>query len=69
MLFRSDDKIAEKRVDLGDQRGADWIVLGGIDAGERVVVSGIQKAEPGGKVKPMPYQVPTEAASAGATAN
>jgi len=65
----ADDKIAEKRVDLGDQRGADWIVLGGIDAGERVVVSGIQKAEPGGKVKPMPYQVPTEAASAGATAN
>ena len=65
----ADDKIAEKRVELGDQHGADWIVLGGIDAGERVVVSGIQKAEPGGKVKPMPYQVPTEAASAGATAN
>src|SRR5690606_3137957 len=37
-----DDTIAEKRVELGEQRGADWIVLGGIEAGARVVVSGIQ---------------------------
>jgi membrane fusion protein (multidrug efflux system) len=51
----ADDKIVEKRVSLGDQHGADWIVLGGIDAGARVVVSGIQKAKAGEKVKPVAY--------------
>ena len=49
------DKIVEKRVSLGDQHGADWVVLGGFDPGARVVVSGIQKAKPGEKVKPVAY--------------
>lgn len=49
------DKIVERRVELGDQRGGDWVVLSGIDAGARIVVSGIQKAKPGEKVKPVPY--------------
>jgi membrane fusion protein (multidrug efflux system) len=49
------DKIVEKRVDLGNQRGADWIVRSGIATGARVVVSGVQKAQPGEKVKPVPY--------------
>lgn len=49
------DKIVEKRIDLGDQHGSDWVVLGGIEAGARVVVSGIQKAKAGEKVKPVAY--------------
>jgi membrane fusion protein (multidrug efflux system) len=52
----SDDKIAEKRVKLGEQRGGDWIVLDGIDAGAHIIASGVQKAQPGEKVKPVPYQ-------------
>jgi membrane fusion protein (multidrug efflux system) len=59
----TDDKIAEKRVDLGDQRGADWIVLGGIDTGAKVVVSGIQKTQVGEKVKPVAYQPASSAAT------
>ena len=51
-----EDKIAEKRVELGDQRDGDWVVLSGIEAGARVVVSGIQKANAGEKVKPVAYQ-------------
>ncbi|MBN8735006.1 MAG: efflux RND transporter periplasmic adaptor subunit [Xanthomonadales bacterium] len=51
----ADDKVSEKRVQLGDQRGADWVVHGGIAAGERVVASGIQKARAGEKVKPVAY--------------
>ncbi len=49
----SGDTIVAKRVKLGDQHGADWIVLGGIDAGARIVVSGIQQARAGEKVKPL----------------
>jgi len=51
----ANDKIVEKRVRLGDQQGADWIVQGGIAAGEQVVVSGVQKAQAGEKVKPVAY--------------
>ncbi|HKU79896.1 MAG TPA: efflux RND transporter periplasmic adaptor subunit, partial [Rhodanobacteraceae bacterium] len=55
-VIDGEDKIAEKRIELGDQRGADWVVLSGIEAGARVVVSGIQKANAGEKVKPVAYR-------------
>ncbi|MGH8192426.1 MAG: efflux RND transporter periplasmic adaptor subunit [Rhodanobacteraceae bacterium] len=64
----ADDKIVEKRVQLGDQHGADWIVQGGITAGARVVVSGVQKAKAGEKVKPIPYTA-AAAAEAASTAS
>jgi membrane fusion protein (multidrug efflux system) len=62
-----DDKVVEKRVELGDQRGADWVVLSGIDAGAHVMVSGIQKANAGEKVKAVPYH-PSASAAPAATA-
>ena len=58
----ADDRLVEKRVVLGDQQGADWVVQGGIAGGERVVVSGVQKAQVGEQVKPVPFN-----ASAGGT--
>lgn len=62
----ADDKIVRQAVDLGDQHGADWIVLGGLTQGARVVVSGIQKAKPGEKVRAVAYAgAPASAASAG----
>ena len=51
----ADDKVSEKRVQLGEQRGSDWVVHDGIAAGEQVVASGIQKAQVGEKVKPVAY--------------
>jgi len=65
----ADDKIVEKRVELGDQHGSGWIVLGGIDAGARVVASGVQKAQPGEKVKPVPYDGTAGAAPAATAAD
>lgn len=59
-----DDKIVEKRVTLGDQQGADWVVESGIAAGSHVVASGIQTAQPGQKVKPVPYSASADAAAA-----
>jgi membrane fusion protein (multidrug efflux system) len=63
-VVNGEDKIVEKRIELGDQRGADWIVLSGIDADARVVVSGIQKAKPGERVKPVSHRAPASAAPA-----
>ncbi|MGH8184458.1 MAG: efflux RND transporter periplasmic adaptor subunit [Rhodanobacteraceae bacterium] len=65
-----DDKVTEKQVKLGDQRGADWIVQSGIAAGARVVVSGIQKVQAGEQVKPVPYNsTAADSAPASSTAN
>lgn len=64
LVVGSGDKIVEKRVELGDQRGGDWVVRSGLDAGAQVVVSGVQKAQPGEQVKPV-ASAPATTASAG----
>lgn len=64
----ADDKLVRNPVELGDQQGADWIVQGGIAPGARVVVSGVQKAQPGEKVDPVPYLPAASVASAGSSA-
>ncbi len=64
----TDNKVVRNPVDLGDQHGADWIVRGGIVPGAKVVVSGVQKTQPGENVKPMPYPAAANAASAGSNA-
>ena len=62
-----DNKVVRNPVDLGDQQGADWIVRGGIAPGAKVMVSGLQKAQPGEKVEPTPYAA--AAGSAGTSAD
>jgi membrane fusion protein, multidrug efflux system len=65
-LVGTDNKLVQNPVDLGEQHGADWIVQGGLAAGAKVVVSGVQKAQPGEKVEPMPYSAEAEADAAAA---
>lgn len=62
-----DNKLVQKPVELGDQQGEDWIVQAGIVPGDRVVVSGIQKAQPGEKVELTPYPAAANAAPAGSS--
>ncbi|HWU76716.1 MAG TPA: efflux RND transporter periplasmic adaptor subunit [Rhodanobacter sp.] len=64
----NDNKLIQNPVDLGDQHGDDWIVQGGLAAGARVVVSGVQKAQPGETVEPIPYAAPANAASTSSSA-
>ena len=44
------NKIVSKPVETGVVQGKDIVVLNGLDAGERVVVSGLQKVRPGQEV-------------------
>jgi len=47
------DNVAEKRfIKKGSPSGTDWIVEEGVEAGETVIVEGIQKVHPGRRVKP-----------------
>jgi len=41
-------------VQIGEVRGNDYVVKGGLKPGERLIVSGIQKIGDGAPVKPEP---------------
>lgn len=52
LVIDQDNKIEERLIKTGPHVGADWIVLSGLQAGERVVVEGTQKAVSGTLVAP-----------------
>ncbi|MGO4885784.1 MAG: efflux RND transporter periplasmic adaptor subunit [Bryobacteraceae bacterium] len=49
-----DDKIAVRPVQVGERIGTDWIVLEGLQPGQRVVIEGQQNLRPGTQVQPKP---------------
>ena len=56
LVAGSDGKAAQKRVELGELRGADWIVTAGLADGDAVIVAGLPKARPDAAVKALPLQ-------------
>ncbi len=55
MLFvmDKDNKAALRPVQLGDWIGSDWMVLGGLAAGDRVIVDNLLRLRPGVTVSPL----------------
>lgn len=52
MVVDQDNKVAVRSVKLGDKVDKDVVVLDGLNAGERVIVEGMQKVRPGAQVNP-----------------
>jgi membrane fusion protein, multidrug efflux system len=52
LVVDADDKVAQRRVNLGAVEGGAVVVEQGLAAGERVIVEGIQKVRPGQRVAP-----------------
>ncbi|MGN6392083.1 MAG: efflux RND transporter periplasmic adaptor subunit [Gemmatimonadales bacterium] len=61
------DTVAARDVQPGPWSGNLWIIDKGINAGERVIVDGTQKAAPGRTVKPVPLAAHSSADSVSAT--
>ena len=61
-------KVEERRVDLGQRVGSQAVVQEGLQTGERIAVSGIQKLKDGARVAVKEGTSSTEASSAGANA-
>jgi membrane fusion protein (multidrug efflux system) len=51
----NDGKVLRKNVDAEHNQGANWIVTTGVAPGDKVIVSGIQRAQPGQPVKAVPW--------------
>jgi membrane fusion protein (multidrug efflux system) len=58
MVAGKDGKAARKDVKTERQQGSDWVVRQGLADGDQVIVSGLQRVQPGAPVKasPMPPQ-------------
>ena len=71
LVVGDDTKVKVKRVELGEVRGADWIITGGLADGDQIIVSGIQKARPDAPAKAVPMDQlnkPQQPPAAGAPA-
>ena len=55
MAVGANDKVEIRVVQLGTAIGNKWIITDGLNPGDRVVVEGLQKVQPGMVVKPVPY--------------
>jgi membrane fusion protein (multidrug efflux system) len=51
-IVKADDTVEIRPVEVGSRTGTDWVISKGLQAGERVVIDGVQKARAGAKVKP-----------------
>ena len=51
MVVTADNKVALREVQVGRMSGDSW-VESGLDAGEKVIVAGLQKVKPGAAVAP-----------------
>lgn len=59
MVVDHENKVAVRSVKLGDRVDKDVVVLDGLNAGERVIVEGMQKVRPGSQVNPSVAGVST----------
>jgi membrane fusion protein (multidrug efflux system) len=64
MLADKDGKVEARPVRLGEWLGKDWIVLSGLNPGDRVIVDNILKLRPGMPVAPRAPQAAPSAPSA-----
>ena len=71
-VVSDDGKISQRNIKISAAQNNRWVVLEGLQAGEKVMVDGFQKLQmmpPGTPVKPVPWQAPGAApAQAGAAA-
>ncbi|RDI99731.1 efflux RND transporter periplasmic adaptor subunit [Dyella solisilvae] len=56
LVVGQDGKVVRKNVNADNVRGGDWIVTGGLNSGDQVIVSGLQTVQPGAPAKATPWQ-------------
>lgn len=69
LVVDKESKVAPRPVKIGSEQEGNWVILGGLAAGDQVIVEGFQKIRPGGAVKAVPWQKPGAAAPAAPAAS
>ena len=63
LVVGEDDLVEQRYVRLGRTLGTEIVVLSGAEAGEQVIVEGLQRVRIGQPVEPVPATAPAEAAA------
>jgi membrane fusion protein (multidrug efflux system) len=63
LVVGPDSKVAVRPLQLRGTTGTQWIVGGGLNDGDRVIVAGVQKVQPGAIVQPVESQTLIAAAT------
>lgn len=53
MVVNADNTVQQRTIEIGRAINADWVATSGLNTGDRVIVSGLQKVMPGQKVQPV----------------
>jgi membrane fusion protein (multidrug efflux system) len=69
LVVTSDDKVEERVIKTARAIGDKWLVTSGVGAGDRVIVEGVQKVQPGVTVKPTEWTPPAGDTPATTTAS
>jgi len=64
LVVGAGDKVEPRVLQVGRTVGDKWLVTSGLQAGDRLIVDGLQKAKPGSQVKPVPVAATPVAGSA-----
>lgn len=65
MLAGPEDKVTPRPVKTGEWHGKDWVILSGLQAGDKVIVDNLMKLRPGAPVAPHAPGVQPAAPAAG----
>ena len=68
MVVGADGKVSPRTIKISSAKGNQWVVLDGLKDGDKVMVDGFQKLQPGATVKPVPWQAPGATPAAAASA-
>jgi len=63
LVVGPDNKVELRTIQATSTSGANWVVDGGLKDGERVIVSGMQKVQPGTSVRTVDAQTPAGSAA------
>jgi RND family efflux transporter MFP subunit len=58
LVVGASNRCEVRRVEVGERVGSYWVITGGVQPGERVVIQGLQKARPGDTLHPEPGTLP-----------
>lgn len=68
MVVGADGKVSPRTIKISSAKGNQWVVLDGLKDGDKVMVDGFQKLQPGATVKPVAWQAPGATPAAAAPA-
>ncbi len=54
----ADAKVIQKRIQAETMMGTNWLVTGGLDEGDQIIATSVDKVRPGMQVKVLPDNAP-----------